>query len=167
MILWINMVTHGVPGVAFGGEPLDPALMRHPSPSPLRSVLDRTLVAQVAVAGALVALVSLAAGWLAARQDAHVQTAVFLTLGLGQLAVALALRAPRTGWRWRERGLEFAVALAGAWQVAGVAVPAVRNVLGTEPLSAPMTVALLALAAVPGLLVALSRRRRRTGGGHA
>ena len=22
-ILWINMITHGVPGVAFGGEPLD------------------------------------------------------------------------------------------------------------------------------------------------
>ena len=29
MILWVNMVTHGLPGVAFGGEPLDPSLMRH------------------------------------------------------------------------------------------------------------------------------------------
>ena len=34
MILWVNMVTHGVPGVAFGAEPLDPALMHRPSPSP-------------------------------------------------------------------------------------------------------------------------------------
>ena len=33
-ILWINMITHGVPGVAFGGEPLDPAVMRRPSPAP-------------------------------------------------------------------------------------------------------------------------------------
>jgi len=33
-ILWINMLTHGVPGVAFGGEPLDPRTMQRPSPSP-------------------------------------------------------------------------------------------------------------------------------------
>jgi Ca2+-transporting ATPase len=161
MILWVNMVTHGLPGVAFGGEPLDPVLMRKPSPSPLRSILDRTLVRQVATAGALVALTSLAAGWWAARADGHVQTAVFLTLGLGQLGVALALRAPRTLGAWRERGLEVAVVLAGACQLAGVLVPGLRELLGTEPLGVMTTVVLLVLSAVPGALVALSRRSSR------
>jgi Ca2+-transporting ATPase len=158
MILWINMVTHGLPGVAFGGEPLDPGLMRRPSPPPQRSVLDRTLIGQIVAAGALVSLASLAAGLLASHQSEDVRTAVFLTLGLGQLAVALALRAPRTGWAWRERGLEVAIVLAGAFQVAGVAIPQVRDLLGTEPLGSTMALVLLGLAALPGLVVALTRR---------
>ena len=161
MILWVNMVTHGLPGVAFGGEPLDPALMRRPSPSPLRSILDRTLVRQVAVAGTLVALVSLAAGWFAAGVDAHVQTAAFLTLGLSQLGVALALRAPRASGTWRERGLEVAVLLAGACQLAGVLVPGLRDLLGTEPVGFPAIALLLALSAVPGAFLAVSRRSSR------
>ena len=152
MILWINMVTHGLPGVAFGGEPLDPGLMSRPSPPPQRSVLDRGLVGQILAAGALVSVASLAAGLLASHQGEHVRTAVFLTLGLGQLAVALALRAPRTGWDWRERGLEVAVLLAGACQLAGVAVPGLRDLLGTEPVALATALMLFALAALPGVV---------------
>jgi len=158
MILWVNMVTHGLPGVAFGGEPLDPELMRRPSPSPTRSVLDRVLLSQIAFAGLLVAVASLAAGLLASQNGADVRTAVFLTLGLGQLAVALALRAPRTGWDWRERGLELAVLLAGACQLAGVAVPGVRELLGTEPIGLGTTLLLAAIAVAPAVLVAVARR---------
>jgi Ca2+-transporting ATPase len=164
MILWVNLVTHGLPGVAFGGEPLDPALMAKPSPSPSRSVLDRTLAGQVAFGGALVAAASAAAGWWAATHHQHVQTAVFLTLGLGQLAVALALRAPRSGgWAWRERGLEVAVLAAVVAQVMGAAVPGLAALLGTE-LGAPTDLlAPVLLAAVPGIAVAASRRLRRSG----
>ncbi|MBJ7356769.1 cation-transporting P-type ATPase [Nocardioides sp.] len=158
MILWVNMVTHGLPGVAFGGEPLDPDLMRRPSPPPTQSVLDRGLIGQIVAAGALLSVASLGAGLLASHLGQDVRTAVFLTLGLGQLAVALALRAPRRGWDWRERGLEIAVLLAGACQLTGVAIPGVRELLGTEPLGTGMTVALVGIAALPGVLVALSRR---------
>jgi Ca2+-transporting ATPase len=158
MILWVNMVTHGLPGVAFGGEPLDPDLMRRPSPPPQRSVLDRTLVGQILATGALLSVASLVAGLLASQQEQDVRTAVFLTLGLGQLAVALALRAPRSGWDWRERGLEVAILLAGACQLAGIAVPGVRELLGTEPVDVGTAVLLLLLAAVPGMLVAGWRR---------
>jgi Ca2+-transporting ATPase len=164
MILWINMVTHGLPGVAFGAEPLEPGLMEQPPTS--GSVLDRVLARQIAFAGGLVAATSLLAGvWASWRHD-DVQTAVFLTLGLGQLAVALALRTARTaglrGWRWQERGLELAVLAAGACQVAGVMVPALRELLGTQTPGANGLVIALALAAVPGIAVALSRRERDT-----
>jgi Ca2+-transporting ATPase len=165
MILWVNMVTHGVPGVAFGAEPLDPDLMRRPSPSPLRSILDRTLSRQIVTAGLMTAAVSLTVGWLAYRSDGPIQTVVFLTLGLGQLGVALALRAPRSKGSWRERGLELAVLGAGVCQVAGVLVPWLRDLLGTEPLSGRYLVALLAAASLPGLLVAAGRVVGRRRGG--
>jgi Ca2+-transporting ATPase len=159
MILWINMVTHGLPGVAFGGEPMDPSLMHRPSPAPTRSVLDRVLVRQIALAGALLACASLGAGLWAERQGHDVQTAVFVTLGLGQLGVALALRSPRgPGWQWRERGLELAVLAAGTLQVAGALVPGLRELLGVEPTSMPELLILIAIGVVPGLLIAGSRR---------
>ncbi|GAB3262335.1 cation-translocating P-type ATPase [Nocardioides dilutus] len=161
MILWVNMVTHGLPGVAFGGEPMDPDLMRRPSPPPQRSVLDHGLIGQIVAAGVMVSIASLAAGLLASYLGEDVRTAVFLTLGLGQLAVALALRAPRTGWDWRERGLEVAVLLAAACQLTGVAIPGVRELLGTEPVGGTTMLLLLSLAALPGILVALTGRRLR------
>ena len=35
-ILWINLLTHGLPGVALGGEPADPRAMRPSPPSDSR-----------------------------------------------------------------------------------------------------------------------------------
>jgi Ca2+-transporting ATPase len=166
MILWVNMVTHGVPGVAFGAEPLDPALMHHPSPPPSRSILDRVLARQIVTAGLMTAAVSLTAGWLAYRSGGPLQTVVFLTLGLGQLGVALALRAPRGKGSWRDRGLELSVLAAGACQVAGVLVPGLRDLLGTEALASRDLLVLLVAAGVPGLFVATGRvlARRRDHG---
>ncbi len=167
MILWVNMVTHGLPGVAFGGEPLDPSLMRHPSPAPARSILDRALTGQIAFAGLMVAAVSLLAGVWAAGHDADVQTAVFLTLGLGQLSVAVALRAPRSRpawrWRWHERGLELAVLFAAACQLAGALASPLQGLLGTETPGVAGLFVSVALAAVPGVVVAVSGRRTGRG----
>jgi Ca2+-transporting ATPase len=171
MILWINMVTHGVPGVAFGGEPLDEGLMRRPSPA--RSVLDRTLATQVATTAALVAAAALVAGLWADATGSDVRTTVFTTLGLGQLFVALALRAPRSDrlgprtWRagLRQRGLEAAVLLAGAFQLGGVVLAPLRDLLGTAPLDAPTWFVALGLALVPGAAVAAGRVRGRRGEG--
>jgi Ca2+-transporting ATPase len=132
--------------------------MQRPSPPPSRSVLDRALVGQICVAGVLVSVASLAAGLWAKHHGHDVQTAVFLTLGLGQLTVALALRAPRSRpvwrWSWHERGLEGAVLVAGAWQLAGVAVPGLRSLLGTDAPGGAELLWLLVVATLPGLAVA-------------
>jgi Ca2+-transporting ATPase len=150
-ILWINMITHGVPGVAFGGEPLDPRVMRRPSPSPERSVLGGGLLGQIVVSGLLIALVSVIAGLLAREQGWHVQTAIFLTLGLAQLGLALALRAPRRRGSFAHRGLEVAVAAAAGLQVLAVAWQPLRDLLGTELLPFTGVASVVLLAAVPGL----------------
>ncbi len=158
-ILWINMITHGVPGVAFGGEPMDPEAMRRPSPSPRESVLGQGLFGQILVAGSLISLVSLVAGLLA--PSAQLQTWVFLTLGLAQLGVGLAIRAPRRGVSWRGRGLEAAVAVAALLQVLAVAWAPLRSLLGTQAISVSHAVSLLALAAVPGGVLAAQRALAR------
>jgi Ca2+-transporting ATPase len=162
-ILWINMLTHGVPGVAFGGEPLDPDAMQRPSPSPERSVLGDGLVRRVIVGGSLIAAVSMAAGLLALAQSWHTTTIVFLTLGLAQLVLALALRAPRSTRRLGERALEVSVAVALALQVLAATWSPLQELLGTRSVEPAGWAAVLTLASVPGAVVAastwLGRRR--------
>ncbi|MDP2774145.1 MAG: cation-transporting P-type ATPase [Nocardioides sp.] len=155
-ILWINMLTHGVPGVAFGGEPMDPAVMHRPSPPPQKSVLGQGLFRQILEAGALITIVSLAAGLLASEDQ--VQTWVFLTLGLAQLGVGLAIRSPRDGLAWRSRGLEVAIAIAAGLQVLAVTWSPLRDLLGTHTVSFPDAVTLVALSAVPGVVLLVQRR---------
>jgi P-type Ca2+ transporter type 2C len=156
-ILWINMLTHGLPGVAFGAEPMDPSVMQRPSMSPQKSVLGEGLGRQILGTGVVIGAVSLVAGLLAHAQGEHVQTWVFLTLGLAQLGVALALRAPRGDSGWRGRGLEAAVAGAALLQVGGVLFAPLRTLLGTEPVTGPVFLLLLGLAIVPGLLIGVER----------
>lgn len=155
-ILWINMLTHGVPGVAFGGEPMDPAAMKRPSPPPQQSVLGNGLLAQILTTGVLISAVSLIAGSLA-PDNAHLQTWVFLTLGLAQLGVALAIRAPRRSVGWRGRGLEAAVTLSAVLQVLAVIWGPLRDLLGTRMISGPDAIVILCLAALPGAVLATGR----------
>jgi Ca2+-transporting ATPase len=126
-------------------------------------VLGEGLARQILGTGVVIGLVSLAAALVAQARGEHVQTWVFLTLGLAQLGVALALRAPRGTAGWRGRGLEAAVAVAALLQVAGVWVPALRHLLETEPVAGPDLLLLLGLSMVPGLTVWLERliRHRR------
>ena len=154
-ILWINMLTHGLPGVAFGAEPVAPDAMRHPPRSPDESVLGAGLGRQIAWIGTLIGVLCLGAGVLADRSGWHVQTSVFVTLGLAQLGVALALRAP--GRAREHRALDLAVLGAAALQLAGVYAVPLQDLLGTQALPATALAALLAVAVVPGVAVRASR----------
>jgi P-type Ca2+ transporter type 2C len=82
---------------------------------------------------------------------------VFLTLGMMQFGIALGVRAqPGT---WTNPFLLIAVAIAFALQLAGLYVPALRDLLETQPLTATEVAAITALSAV-GYLAA--RRVRST-----
>ncbi len=161
-ILWVNMLTHGLPGVAFGGEPVDPRTMRQPSRSPRESVLGSGLGLQVAGLGLLIATVSVLAGFGAEWQGLHVQTAIFVTLGMAQLGTAMALRV-RVPRGWRQRGLEAAVAGAAVLQLAGVYWAPLQHLLGTSWLPLSALGQALGLAAVPGVLLWLVMSLRGVG----
>jgi Ca2+-transporting ATPase len=157
-ILWVNMLTHGLPGVAFGTEPSVGATMHRPPRSPRESVLGGGLATQVGWIGSVIGAVTLAAGLLANGAGWHVQSTVFLALGTAQLGVALALRAP--GRRWAPRALDAAVAGAALLQVAGVYLPPLQRLLGTESLPWHAAAAAVGLAVLPGLAVRLAPGRR-------
>ncbi|MCI4065503.1 HAD-IC family P-type ATPase [Micromonospora sp. R77] len=160
-ILWINLLTHGVPGVALGAEPAEPGTLRRPPRSPQESVLGAGLGRDVLLTGGLIAAVTLGAGVVAAHADRPWQSVVFLVLGLAQLGVALAVRARRPANACRGNpGLLVAVALSALLQVGGVLVGPLRALLGTAPLGAVELLACAVVAALPGLVLRLTRRWR-------
>jgi Ca2+-transporting ATPase len=166
-ILWINLLTHGVPGVALGAEPADADVLRRPPRSPQESVLGDGLLRSVLIGGLFIAAVVLGAGVVAERLDRPWQSIVFVVLGLAQLGVALAVRArpaPGAAHNWSLLG---AVAVSGVLQVAGVLLSPLQTLLGTEPLTAAELAACAAIAALPGLALHLTsligRRASRPG----
>ena len=58
-ILWINLLTHGLPGVALGSEPVDPAVMRRPPRPPAESVLGAGLWQRILRVGIVITAVTL------------------------------------------------------------------------------------------------------------
>jgi Ca2+-transporting ATPase len=58
-ILWVNLLTHGPPGVALGSEPADPGVMRHPPRPPAENVLGAGLWQRIARVGVVIAAVTL------------------------------------------------------------------------------------------------------------
>ncbi|MDX2820311.1 cation-translocating P-type ATPase [Streptomyces ipomoeae] len=131
-ILWINLLTHGLPGVALGAEPVDPDTMRHLPRPPEESVLGAGLWPRILFMGAFVATVTLVVGVWARETGRPWQSMIFLILGATQLGVALGSRA-RPG-SLANPFLLVAVGAALSLQVAGVYLPPLQELLGTEPL---------------------------------
>jgi Ca2+-transporting ATPase len=82
---------------------------------------------------------------------------VFVVLGLGQLGIALAVRARRTATGGRNPGLLAAVGASAVLQLAGVLVAPLRHLLGTAPLTPGQLAACLVVGAVPGALLVIGR----------
>ncbi len=157
-ILWINLLTHGIPGVALGAEPASEGTMRRPPRPPQESVLGAGLAKAVGWTGLGIAVVALGVGLLASAYGRPWQSMLFLVLGLGQLGVALAVRAPRTPGGDRNPMLGWAVALSAGLMVAGVTVPVLRDLLGTGPLSFTDWAWCVGAALLPGLGLLAAKR---------
>jgi Ca2+-transporting ATPase len=157
-ILWINMLTHGLPGVALGADPGSASAMRRPPIPRGQALIDRTMGKQVLFTGLLLAIASVVAAATARSMGQDWQTSMFLVLGAGQLGVALAVRA--RGAARHNPFLAVAVLAAALLQVLAVTFPPLRELLNTGPLTRELWVGCLFLSALPGLLTWLRRTGR-------
>jgi Ca2+-transporting ATPase len=139
-LLWINLVTDGLPALALGIEPAGPDIMERPPHPPDESVLARGLGAYIAWVGLLLGLVCLTVDILAQSMPGDVwQTMVFTTLGLAQMGNALAVRSDReslfTLGLLSNKALLGSVILTFLLQLAVVYIPFMQTVFETEPLT--------------------------------
>ncbi len=139
-ILWMNLVTDGLPALALGVEPPEADVMRRPPRPPKESMFARGMGRQIVWVGLLMGLLSLAVGysyWSA--HDRTWQTMVFTTLTLSQMANVMAVRSERRSFF--QIGLSSNMALLGAvtltvvLQLALVYVPFLQSIFKTVALS--------------------------------
>jgi Ca2+-transporting ATPase len=147
-------------GVAFGSEPIDPRQMTQPPRPPTEAVFTRPALVRLVVVTAALAAAALTAGALTHGSDDLRRTAVFVALGAGQLGVALALRASRSGTGASERGLEVSVLGAALLMAAAVWLAPLQALLHTRSLPLDVAVVAVAVAAVPGVLLRVWLRTR-------
>ena len=168
-LLWINLVTDGLPGLALGVEPADPATMRRPPHPPNESVLARGVGRYILWVGILLGAVCLGAEfWGRALGDGIWQTMVFTTLGLSQMGNALAIRSDEeslfTLGLGTNKPLLGAVSLTFALQLAVIYVPFLQRIFRTTYLSLGQLLVSLVLSSIVFLAVETSKwiKRRRT-----
>ena len=167
-ILWINLVTDGLPGVALAMEPADEGGMRRPPRPPHESVFAGGLWQHVMWVGLLMGGVTLAMqAWALETAPAHWQSMTFTVLTLSQMGHLLAIRSPRRpSWRLGLRSnpyLLVAVGLTFLLQLATLYVPALTSVFKTTPLSAAELASCLAASAVVWVGVELEKWTIRRG----
>ena len=154
-LLWINLITHGLPGLALGSEPVDPGVMRRPPRPPSETVLGAGLWQRILRVGAVIAAVTIGVGVWAHATDRPWQTLTFLALGATQLAVALGSRArPRT---WANPMLLAAVGVALTLQLAGIYLPVLQDLLGTEAVAIGDLLIVAALSSLGYAAIRLDR----------
>ncbi len=138
-ILWINLVTDGLPGLALAVEPEEKGLMQRPPRPPRESIFAHGMWQDIIWVGLLMGGVSLLTqAWAYRTGHAHWQTMVFTTLTLSQMGNVLALRSERESFftlgPLSNRPLLGAVLLTFALQMATIYVPALNPIFKTEPL---------------------------------
>ncbi len=101
-ILWMNLVTDGLPALALGVEPAEKNVMKRPPYSSTESVFGRGMLSFILGMGAVMSIIALGVGLIAYRMGVETwQTLLFTTLIFSQLAVALEARWNRnrfSGW---------------------------------------------------------------------
>jgi len=154
-ILWVNLLTHGPPGVALGSEPADPAAMRRPPRPPAESVLGAGLWQRIVRVGVVIAAVTLGVALWGHATDRPWQSMAFFALGTTQLAVALGSRA-RPG-TLANPALLWAVAGSLGLQFAGIYLPFFNDLLKTKPLTALDLLVVFALSTLGYAAIRLDR----------
>jgi Ca2+-transporting ATPase len=139
-ILWINLVTDGLPGLALSTEPAERDLMQRPPRPPQESIFAHGMWQHMLWAGLLIGSVSLMAQvWALNNGSEHWRTMVFTTLTFAQLAHVLAIRSDtRSLFRmgmFSNRPLLAAVLLTLCLQLAVIYMPLLQPVFKTGPLS--------------------------------
>ncbi|HEY5521862.1 MAG TPA: cation-translocating P-type ATPase [Desulfuromonadaceae bacterium] len=139
-ILWINLVTDGLPGLALAAEPEEIGIMERPPRPPKESIFSNGLGVHIIWVGLLMGGVSLATqAWSLKTGHAHWQTMVFTVLCLSQMGHVLAIRSESESLFSQgflsNRPLAGAVLLTFALQMTTIYVPLLNPVFKTEPLS--------------------------------
>ena len=161
-ILWINLVTDGLPGLALALEPGEKGIMERPPRPPQENIFARGMWQDILWVGLLMGSVALLAqGWAYHTGSTHWQTMVFTVLTLSQLGNVLAMRSEKESLfqqgLWSNPKLFGVVIFTFALQMATIYIPFLNQIFKTTPLSLNELVFCLVLSTVVFVAVEIKK----------
>jgi Ca2+-transporting ATPase len=139
-ILWVNLLTDGLPGLALVSEREEHGIMERPPRHPTESIFAGGMWQHIVWVGLLMGGATLATqAWAIQTGNGHWQTMAFTVLTLSQLGHVLAIRSERdslfTQGVMSNSVLLGVVLLTIALQMCTIYVPWLNSVFKTQPLS--------------------------------
>jgi Ca2+-transporting ATPase len=165
-ILWINLVTDGLPGLAFVAEPAEKDIMKKPPRHPKESIFAHNLGLDIIWVGLLMGGVSIfSQAWAIKTGHASWQTMVFTVLCLSQMGNALALRSEKESLfslgLFSNKPLLGAILLTFVLQMATIYIPFLNSIFKTQPLTLSELSICLVLSSVVFFGVEMAKWIRR------
>ncbi len=175
-LLWINLITDGLPALALGVERSEPNTMRRPPHPPDESVLARGLGPYILWVGVLLGSICVGTQFVAVRSynaPREVwQTMVFSILGLSQMGRAMAARSDHESLLalgpFSNRALVGAVLSSVTLQLIVIYAPFAQELFGTTALTLEQFLITLALSSIVFFAVEINKWiKRQQSAGHA
>jgi P-type Ca2+ transporter type 2C len=167
-ILWMNLVTDGLPALALGVEKGEPNAMKRPPYSPTESIFSRGLGAYLARIGFLICAISMLVVLLVPDTDPAWNTMIFTTLVISQMGHALAIRSEHDSTfklgLFSNKTMLFSIGLTVGLQLVLIYWPVAQDFFGTVALSAGQLAICMGLSLITFFGVELDKwyfQRRR------
>ncbi|MCX8111350.1 MAG: calcium-translocating P-type ATPase, PMCA-type [Syntrophorhabdaceae bacterium] len=165
-ILWINLVTDGLPALALSVEPEEKDVMNRPPRQPKESIFAHGLGLHAIWVGLLMAGVVLSTqAWYIKTGNSNWQTMVFTVLCLTQLGHVLAIRSERASifkmGLFSNKYLLGAVILTFIFQMATIYIPYLNSIFKTKPLTFNELILALVLSSIVFFAVEMEKLIKR------
>ncbi len=139
-ILWMNLVTDGLPALALGIDPIEPDVMKRKPNNPKEKILNRSSLALILTVGTIIAVGTLAMFYLELSSgEARARTVAFATIILFQLFASLSFRSRYSLLKigvFSNKKLILAILLSFLLLLMVIYVPFFSAIFDTTPLSA-------------------------------
>jgi Ca2+-transporting ATPase len=139
-ILWINLVTDGLPGLALASEPAEANIMQRPPRNPKLNVFAGGMAIHILWVGLLMGVVTLGMqAWAIQSNIAHWQTMAFTVLCFSQMGHVMAIRSTqesvfKIGF-FSNKPMLISLLLTVGLQLMIIYTPFFNEVFKTQPLS--------------------------------
>jgi Ca2+-transporting ATPase len=139
-ILWINLVTDGLPGLALASEPAEANIMKRPPRNPKQSIFADGMAWHILWVGFLMGTVTLGMqAWAIESKVSHWQTMAFTVLCFSQMGHVMAIRSERESLFkigiFSNKALLGALLITVALQMMIIYTPFFNVIFKTQPLT--------------------------------
>lgn len=161
-ILWINLITDGLPGLALASEPAESNIMKRPPHDPAANIFRGSLVWHILLVGLLMGIVTLAVqAWAIQNNNPNGQTMAFAVLCFSQLGHVMAIRSNRQSifkiGVFSNTPMTMALIATVSLQLLIIYVPFLNPVFKTQPLSLKELLITLAASSIVFWVVELEK----------